>query len=93
VLFLKTTREDKHYPLSGHPVAVIASFKKNGDFIPLYICYEDETEELHKVKIESIHSLKDKFNLKIFECSFIEYGYRYTINLGYDISTCKWAMM
>lgn len=73
-------------------MSVIASFKLNGDFIPLYFCYEDENEERHKYKITTVKAIKDRFNVKSFECCFIESGYIRTVMLICNITECSWVI-
>lgn len=76
---------------SGHHVAVIASFKPNGEFIPLRFCIE-VNDELFKYEITAIKSIKDNHNVKVFECVYEAHGQRYVVSLRYDITGCQWVI-
>lgn len=77
---------------TGHPVAVIAAFNTIGDLIPRYICIEDDNCEQFKYQINAIHTIKDKYMVKIFYCSYDAYGIRNNITLCFDIVGCRWVI-
>jgi hypothetical protein len=85
-----------HKPLiqhpSGHPVDVIVSYKATGEFIPLYFQVEDDMQELFKFQISAIKSIKDKYMVKVYECSFDAFGQHNTILLCFDITRCLWSI-
>lgn len=76
---------------SGYPVAVIASFKPNGEFIPLRFCIEINDERF-KHEITAIKSMKDNHNVKVFECIYKAHDHMYVVSLRYDIMGCCWVI-
>jgi hypothetical protein len=85
-----------HKPIIRHPsgkeVEVIASFKPNGDFIPMYFRVEDDREERFTFKIDAIQSIKDKHGVKVFECVYKAYGQRNVILLAFDVCLHRWVI-
>ena len=76
----------------GHPVAVIAAFNTLGEFIPRYISVEDDNCEIFKFRINTVHTIKDKYMVKLFYCGYDAYGFRNDITLCYDIVSCRWVI-
>lgn len=90
--FLKPDRSPIIRHPQGHPVAVIASYKADGDFIPMRFCVEDDYEELFKYEISAIKAIKDRHGVKIFHCVYVSNGYRNDIALCCDINLHRWVI-
>lgn len=80
-----------HHP-EGYPLEVIATFKPDGDFIPLYFRLEDDMQERFTYKIGAIQSIKDKHDIKVFHCIYITHGFRNLVTLVFDIAQCRWVI-
>jgi len=89
----RTPNNNRKFIPSGTPVEVIASFKKNGDFIPLYFRVTDEqSQERFTYKIDSISSIKDMYGVRIFKCFFINNNYKLSIELHFDKTNYRWVV-
>lgn len=92
MIFANSERKPTIRHPQGHPVAVIAAFNTLGELIPRYICIEDDYSELFKYQISSIKTIKDKYMVKIFYCTYDANGIRNDIMLNYDINNCRWVI-
>lgn len=90
--FLKHDHKPTIRHPQGHPVAVRAAFNTTGDFIPRSFCVEDDNSEIFRFRVTAIHSIKDQYMIKVFHCSFIDFGYKNDIVLNYDVVQHKWVI-
>lgn len=74
----------------GQPVAVIATFKPSGEFVPLQFAIVDESEELHRYKVDAISSIKETFNIKSFTCKYTEGDRQHSVVLVYSVAEHRW---
>ena len=91
--FLKKTKTHDITYSNGRPVSAIVTFKGCGEFIPLYICYEDDSSELHKVRIEAIKYIRDKHGIKSFCCVIAMHHRTYEILLEFIIMNHQWILI
>lgn len=76
----------------GHPIAVIAVFNTIGDLVPRYFCIEDDNEELFKYRIHAVKTIKEKYMVKIFYCSYVAYGLCNDIVINFDVAKHTWVV-
>lgn len=92
MLFSSPLKKPTIRQAKGHPVAVIAAFNTVGDMMPRYFCIEDDNEELFKYQISSVKQIKEQHMVRSFYCTYDAYGYRNTILLHYNITSCRWVV-
>ncbi len=90
--FLNPERKPTIRHPHGLPIAVIAAFNVLGEVIPRYFCIEDDNQELFKYKVSAVKSIKDRFMIKEYYCTYDAYGFQYEIILSFDVSRCRWLV-
>lgn len=90
--FLQPDRRPQIKHPTGHPVAVIAAFNTVGDLIPRYFCVEDDNQEIFKYQISSVKSIKDRYLVTEYYCSYIENVFTRDIVLCFDVTRCQWTV-
>ena len=73
------------------PVAVIASFNVKGEFIPLHIQIEENSERV-TLKVDSVHRIVEKLAFIEYECYVTLNGKRKLIVLYYFIRDHVWKI-
>ncbi|MDF2487312.1 MAG: hypothetical protein K0R46_3480 [Herbinix sp.] len=90
--FLKPDRRPQIRHPQGHPIDVIATFKKTGELKPLYFRVEDDRQERFIFMLSKAYERRNFNFVMTFECSYEAFGQQNFIVLLFDVTTNNWRI-